>query len=97
MFNMSYHIFGYNWCHYYQSACTYFERVNVPYVKHAFDEREKFSEAVSSVCTYGVIGTVGTTSPQIFKIIPNEIRCLGGYDQLKQVKNLKIWPKQLIF
>lgn len=87
---------GYNWCQYLKHTMVLLTKGSVDFSTRFVKDKAELISVMQELCkNIKVQGHFNETSPQIFKVTPETIICVGGHDDLMRigVGHLHNWGK----
>lgn len=87
-------VVGFQWCPYFISTCTELSSANIEYNTVIAQDSIDLKRKVSAIKRlHPVRGISGQTSPQILRVEPLSVICIGGHDSLESIgmENVLSW------
>ena len=87
---------GYNWCPYLKRTIVLLTKSSVNFSTYFVNNKAELVTTIQEICKDTIVqGHFSETSPQIFKITPDTVICIGGHDDLARIgaENLHTFAK----
>tara|TARA_B100000780_G_scaffold242022_1_gene184665 strand:- start:284 stop:574 length:291 start_codon:yes stop_codon:yes gene_type:complete len=91
---MNLFVVGYEQCPYFMAACSELSVANISYTSILVQDKDELRTKVRQIKRlHPVEGVSGATSPQILRVEPTVVVCIGGHDSLEHVglENVMSW------